>query len=195
MANIVFFDFDGTITVSDSLVDFIQYYLGKKTYYLGLLKLSPILVAYKAKIIPNYIAKEKMISYYFKGRGAGHFKKIAEKFSLECIDKVTNPKAMERIRSHQRQGDKVVIVSASIECWLDAWCKKNNFDLIATRLEIKGDKLTGKFATKNCYGIEKVNRIKKVYDLREYDYVYAYGDSRGDKELLALAHESFYNLF
>jgi phosphoserine phosphatase len=62
-----------------------------------------------------------------------------------------------------KKGHKVVIVSAFIECWLKKWCDKIN--LITTRLEIQEGKITGKFATKNCYGIEKVNRIKERYDL------------------------------
>ena len=75
------------------------------------------------------------------------------------------------------------------------WCAKYNLDLIATRLEIQDGKLTGKFATKNCYGMEKVKRIKDAYDLGQYDFVYAYGDSRGDKEMLSIANESYFKHF
>lgn len=73
--------------------------------------------------------------------------------------------------------------------------QKNGIVLIATKLEIRGSKLTGKFASQNCHCIEKVNRIKEIYDLDDYEYIYAYGDSSGDKELLALADESFYKPF
>ena len=102
---------------------------------------------------------------------------------------------MQKIKWHQEQGHKVVIVSASMESWLKTWCDKNNIDLISTRLEIKDNNLTGKFATKNCSGLEKANRVNEVYDLNDYNYIYAYGDSRGDQELLALADKSFYKPF
>jgi len=49
--------------------------------------------------------------------------------------------------------------------------------------------VTGKFLSKNCYGIEKANKVKEAYNLSDYDYIYAYGDTRGDKELLELADE------
>jgi len=195
MTSIVFFDFDGTITKKDSLVDFTQYTVGKKNYYLGLLVLSPMLFVYKFKLIPNFVAKEKFITHFFKGRNADWFQEIAEKYSLECLDKITRPKAIEKIRWHQQEGHKVVIVTASIECWLGAWCEKNGIELISTRLEIKDNMITGKFSTKNCYGIEKIKRVKEIYDLRQYERVFAYGDSRGDKELLDLADESFYKAF
>ena len=189
------FDFDGTITTKDSLVDFIQYATGKSTYYVGLLKLSPMLVAYTFKLIPNHIAKEKLIGHFFKDWDINLFQKLAEQYSSEQIDKITRPKATEKIKWHQEQGHKVVMVSASMECWLEAWCDMQNIELISTQLEMRDNKLTGKFVTKNCYGIEKANRVKKAYNLSDYDYVYAYGDSHGDKELLALADESFYKPF
>jgi phosphatidylglycerophosphatase C len=192
---IVFFDFDGTITAKDSLADFIEYAVGKTTYYTGLFILTPILIGYIFKFIPNHISKEKLIAYFFKEWDADQFQELAERYSREEIDKITRPKAIKKIRWHQEQGHKVVIVSASMECWVKAWCDKNNIDLISTRLEIKNKMLTGKFITKNCYGIEKANRVKEAYDLSQYSHIYAYGDSRGDKELLALADESFYKPF
>ena len=192
---IALFDFDGTITTSDSLVGFLQYAVGKPSYYMGLLKLSPILAAYILKIIPNYKAKELLISHFFKGWNINTFQKLADKYSFEKINKILRLKAIEKIAWHKDQGHKIVIVSASMEYWLKSWCQKNGVELIATKLEVIEDKLTGRFATKNCHGIEKVNRIKEAYDLSKYDYIFVYGDSRGDKELLALADESFYKPF
>lgn len=189
------FDFDGTITTKDSLVDFIQYVVGRPAYYLGLLRSSPILSAYALKLIPNHIAKEKLIAYFFKEWDAERFKRETDRYALKEIDKIIRPQAMEKIRWHQGKGHQVVIVSASVECWLKAWCDKNDIDLIATRLEIKENRLTGRFATKNCYGIEKANRVQESYDLSAYEYIYAYGDSRGDRELLALSDESHYKPF
>lgn len=193
--NISFFDFDGTVTRRDSLVDFTQYSVGILPYYAGLVALSPMLFAYALKIIPNYRAKEKFISYFFKGWDSDRFQTIADKYALEKIDKITRPGAIDKIKWHQRQGDKVVIVSASIENWLAKWCEKQNVELVSTQLEIVGKKITGRFLTKNCHGAEKVKRIKEIYDLDQYDHVFAYGDSKGDRELLAMADTSFYKPF
>ena len=189
------FDFDGTITTKDSLVDFIQFAVGKPGYYAGLTKLSPMLTAYTLKLIPNDIAKERLIGHFFGEWESEKFQQLAEQYSFEKIDTIVRPEAMERVRWHQEQGDHVVIVSASMECWLTGWCKKKNIELISTQLETIDGRLTGRFATKNCYGVEKANRVKEIYNLEEYDHIYAYGDSRGDRELLALANESFYKPF
>ena len=193
--NIAFFDFDGTVTTDDSLTKFIHFVVGDIKFIWGMLLLSPILTAYKLKLIPNYKAKQYMLSYFFKGMSEEKFMEVANEYSLKHMDTILRPKAMEKIAWHKEQGHKIVIVSASIECWLKPWCDENNLDLIATKLEIKDGIVTGKFLTKNCYGIEKANRVQEQYNLSDYDYIYAYGDSRGDKELLGLADESFYKTF
>ena len=195
MSAIAFFDFDGTITTDDSLLKFIRFVVGDRRFLLGLVVLSPMLVLYKLKLIPNYKAKQYMLSWFFKGMSEDAFFKVANEYSLVHIDKILRPKAIEKINWHKNQGHKVVVVSASIECWLRPWCEKNNLELIATKLEIKDDIVTGKLLSKNCYGVEKVNRIKELYNLEKYDYIYAYGDSDGDKQMLSLAHEKFYKPF
>ena len=189
---IAFFDFDGTITTDDSLIRFIRFVVGDTKFAIGMLALSPMLTAYKLKLIPNYKAKQYMLSYFFKGMIKEKFMQVANEYSLKHIDTILRPKAMEKIAWHKEQGHKIVIVSASIECWLKPWCDKHGLDLITTKLEIKDGIVTGKFLSKNCYGIEKANRVHTEYNLDDYDHIYAYGDSRGDKELLALANESFY---
>jgi phosphoserine phosphatase len=55
--------------------------------------------------------------------------------------------------------------------------------------------LTGQFDGHNCYGQEKVRRIQAALDLAHYEHIYAYGDSSGDKPMLALADEAFYKPF
>jgi phosphatidylglycerophosphatase C len=189
------FDFDGTITGKDSLPDFIQHAVGRAAYWSGLLRLSPILAAYTLKIIPNNIAKERLLAHFFAGWDAEHFQKIADQYALSRIDSIVRPEAVERMRRHQAQGDTVVVVSASMESWLQKWCELRQADLIATQLEIRAGKLTGRFATKNCYGIEKVNRIRERYNLAAYSSIHAYGDSRGDKEMLKIATVRHYREF
>jgi HAD superfamily hydrolase (TIGR01490 family) len=195
LKKLALFDFDGTITTDDSLIKFIRFVIGDIKFVAGMAVLSPMLTAYKLKLIPNYKAKQYMLSYFFKGISEEKFVKVANEYSLKHIDTILRPKAMKKITWHKEQRHKVVIVSASIECWLKPWCDKNNLALIATKIEVKDNIITGKFSTKNCYGIEKANRVQEQYNLNDYDHIYAYGDSRGDKELLELADESFYKPF
>ena len=189
------FDFDGTITTDDSFIKFIRFVVGDTRFLWGMAALSPMLTAYKLKLIPNYKAKQMMLSYFFKGMDEEKFIEVANEYSLKHIDTILRANAMERIAWHKGQKHKVVIVSASIESYVKPWCDKNGLDLIATRLEIKNGVITGNFATRNCYGIEKAKRIKDKYNLSEYSTIYAYGDSIGDREMLKIATKSYYKCF
>jgi phosphatidylglycerophosphatase C len=195
MKTLALFDFDGTITKKDSLIQFIRFGMDDAKFIWGMAVLFPMLIAYKLKFIQNYKAKQYMVAHFFNGMSEQRFNQVANEYSLNHIQSILRPKAMEKIAWHKRRGHKVVIVSASIENWLKPWCDENNLGLIATRIEIKNRIVTGGFLTKNCYGIEKSNRVNKTYNLSEYDHIYSYGDTRGDKELLALADESFYKPF
>ena len=52
------FDFDGTITTDDSLIKFIRFVVGDIKTLWGMILLSPMLITYKLKLIPNYKAKQ-----------------------------------------------------------------------------------------------------------------------------------------
>ena len=65
-----------------------------------------MLLAYKLKLISNNIAKERQIAYFFKGFDINRFQLIADKYSIEQIDKIIRPKAFEKIKWHQKNGHK-----------------------------------------------------------------------------------------
>ncbi len=185
--NLALFDFDGTLTTKDSLGEFFKYAVGNTKYYLTLIKFSPIFILWQLKIIKNYKAKEMLFKMFFNGIDEKTFKTMAENFSLNELDKILRQNTYERFQKHVKDGDRVIIVSASMRCWLDAWCEKEKVELISTELLFEDDKFTAKFATKNCHGIEKFNRINKHLNINEYDSIYAYGDSSGDTQMLEMA--------
>ncbi len=193
--NLALFDFDGTITHRDSFLDFIKYYKGKANFYQGFLKLLPTLIRYKLKIIPNWQAKETVLSYFFKNEPVEKFQQKCDAYGNTRIPAIVRPKALHKLKEHIAQGDEVYVVSASPENWLSAWCKHMGIKLLATCLETKDGKITGKMAGKNCYGPEKAKRIQAAIALKEYHQIYSYGDSPGDHDMLALAHFPHYRVF
>ena len=67
MKQIVAFDFDGTITNRDTLLEFIKFAKGKTAFYLGFLLHLPWLLAMKCHLYPNWKTKQMIFSYFFKG--------------------------------------------------------------------------------------------------------------------------------
>ena len=186
------FDFDGTITFKDSFADFIRYAVGRKKFVIGAIRLTPMLFAYALGFVRNWKAKELVSAYFFGGWDSRLLEEIAAKSSKERLPDIIRENALEKIRWHKSRGDTVVVVSASINLWLAGWCADYDLDLIATKLEVKDGRVTGRFLTKNCSGKEKKRRIEEQYDLKSFDHIYAYGDTPGDKAMLELADEKYY---
>jgi HAD superfamily hydrolase (TIGR01490 family) len=195
LKKIAFFDFDGTITKKDSLLEFIKFSKGNLRFYFGFLLNSPFLVAYKLKIISNQKAKERILQFFFGNMLLDKFEKICEDFNQQVIPGLIRPGALKEIGDLKKDNVEVVVVSASPENWIRQWTESMQVKLIATRLEVKDKKITGKIAGYNCHGKEKLNRILKEYNLEEFAAVYAYGDSSGDKLMLSLAHHQFMKPF
>ena len=195
MKKIAFFDFDGTITTKDTLLELIKYQKGKARFYTGFLINAPVLAALKLKLVSNQFAKEKVLRYFFKGMELSSFQKACDEFTTEKLPAIIRPGAIAEIKKLQELGVEVTIVSASAENWIKKWSDKIGVRLIATQLETIDKQLTGKVKGKNCNGEEKVIRIRSAYDLSQYDEIYTYGDSSGDKAMLALATKAFYKPF
>lgn len=188
-------DFDGTLTKKDTLFEIIRFVHGKRNLYAGLCRLSPYLLLYKSGMIPNWKAKEKVLTHFFGNMPYDLFQKKCEQFARERLPALVRKNALDVLRQFNDEDVKVIIVSASAENWVLPWCIAQKFECVATRLETKNGKITGKISGKNCYGIEKVNRIRQAIDLSEYKTICVYGDSKGDKPMLALATHAHYRAF
>lgn len=193
---IAFFDFDGTVISKDSMYLFLKFSSPNIiTFYYKLILFSPYYFLLLCNIISNQKAKEKLISFFFKNKTVISLNKKAKEFSLNIIDEFLIVEANKKIDHHLKEGHEVVVVSASLELWLKDWCEKRKVKLIATKLEMVNGSFSGKMKTKNCYGIEKVNRIKQQYQLTNYETIYCYGDSIGDTEMLAIGHKKYYRKY
>ena len=196
------FDFDGTLTTRDTLIAFIRYAKGTRAFVLGFLLHAHLLVLMKLKLYPNWKAKQKVFSYFFKGMSLEDFDDLCQRFAADNRQ-LLRPEGVRTLEQARTAGADIVIVSASIDNWVKPFF--TNLDgladnlpkitVLGTQIEIADRKLTGRFLTKNCYGQEKVNRILALYPNRSEYTLTAYGDSRGDKELLVFADEAHYKPF
>jgi HAD superfamily hydrolase (TIGR01490 family) len=192
---LVLFDFDGTITTKDTFLEFIIFYHGSFKFLSGFSLLSPILILHLLKVVPNWRAKEFVLAWFFKNESEEYFNNKCDQFCREIVPSLVRKQALETLRAHQAKGQEVVVVSASAENWVRPWCNTMDVTCIATRLEVVNGKLTGKILKKNCYGEEKVCRLKEEFNITDFDSIIAYGDSSGDRQMLSLAQEQFYKPF
>jgi len=191
------FDFDGTISTRDSLLPFLLYRFSALRIAWGALLLIPFLLAYLLGFAGRQRTKERLFEQFFFGVELSEFQKHATDFSEKRLGRLIRPNALERIKWHKEQGHQLVVISASVGYYLEPWAKANGFEaVIASKLATNAGRITGRLAGLNCRAEEKVRRLKEYLGSQNKDYtLYAYGDSRGDKELLEFADHSFYRFF
>jgi phosphatidylglycerophosphatase C len=194
-SRLVLFDFDGTITTKDTLIEFVRFYRGRKQFLLGMLMLAPILGLLTLKAIPNWRAKQCFLARFFKGESLTNFNTRCYQFSTTVLPALIRPEAQKAILLYGKQNATIAVVTASAENWVKPWCDKFGLICLATQLETIDGVITGNLVGRNCYGDEKVCRVKDHFNLEQYDEIIAYGDSRGDREMLALAHKKYYKPF
>lgn len=189
------FDFDGTITRGDSFALFLKFVLGAK-FYIRVLENLPSLALYKLGLRDNESTKQSVLNSCLGGLEVEILKSKCEAFCPSLLA-FCKSSALERLEWHKAQGHKVILVSASFEEYLSPLCRMWQIELLATRMEAVDGRLTGRLASPNCYGPEKERRIRASYDLAAFESIYAYGDTRGDKEMLGLAspNQAFFRFF
>lgn len=192
---LVLFDFDGTITTKDTLIELVHFYRGRKNYLLGMLMLSPVMVLYALKLIPNWKAKQFFLARFFRGEKLEHFNRQCVLFSTNILPSLVRRGAQEAIERYKSENATIAVVSASAENWVKPWCDQHGLICLATRLESKGGIITGRINGRNCYGDEKVCRITAHFNITSFRTIIAYGDSSGDRPMMELAHEGHYKPF
>ena len=189
------FDFDGTLTRRDTLIEFIRFVKGYKAFLLCFLRYSPLLVLMKLGLYPNWKAKQRVFSHCFRGMAVDTFNSLCSRFASDKA-RLMRPKGMKKLREVLAEGGKVVVVSASVNNWVEPFFAGiGGVYVVGTMVEEREGVLTGRFLTKNCYGEEKVTRLLQLFPERTQYWLTAYGDSRGDFELLDFANESYYRPF
>ena len=193
------FDFDGTLTTSDTLLEFIKYAKGRSRFLMVFLMYSPLLVMMKLHLYPNWKAKQQIFAHLFADMRIEKFDALCRGFAEEN-QHLLRPKGITLVHEALVAGAQVFIVSASIDNWVRPFFDIRNLkgvQVLGTQIEVEDGKLTGNFKSNNCYGKEKVHRIAealKSFERSEYE-IEAFGDSRGDKEMLAFADKGHFKPF
>ncbi len=193
--NLALFDFDGTLTRADTMFAFARHAVGLPRFALGMAALTPALVAHALGLLPAARAKERFLARFFGGWPASRLAEAGRLFCREVLPGTMRPGALERVAWHRARGDRILVVSASCEAWLAPFCEAHGLELVATRLEVRDGLVTGRLASANCNGVEKVNRIRALLDPAGYAEIHAYGDSPGDRPMLDLATERHWRPF
>lgn len=179
------FDFDGTLTRDDTFISFACHALGKWNLFRGIVRNIPHLVRWKLGMVEGSYAKEKLYSTLYKGKSKEKIREAAHDFIPEYREEM-----IEILKRHVESGDKVYLITASLDLWMRDIADTLKVSLICTLTSVNSDGLLdGKFASPNCYGGEKLKRLLKeennLYDC--YLTVYGNEPGGGDASLFKIA--------
>lgn len=201
LPTIAAFDFDGTLTHSDTLIPFLRYSFGTKTTAFKLLALLPRLSLFLIGKVTRQKAKELILAKFLKGMPLSQVEELGMKFAEGPLMGLIKPEGLARFHWHKDKGHTCILVSANLSFYLGPLVTIMGFDhvIASTAAVDKRNCLTGNLLGSNCYGQEKMNRLtallEPILGPRSQYTLYAYGNSRGDAELLASADHPFYCRF
>jgi phosphatidylglycerophosphatase C len=190
MTGVAAFDFDGTLIEGDSFVPFLVSVVGKRAFAGALVRSTPTL----ALGVSRDVMKAALISRLLRGYPYAELRACGEAFAAGLAARV-RPSMAERLAWHRGEGHRLVMVSASLDVYLWPLGQRLGFDaILATSLEIGQDgRLTGRLNGANVRRAEKAARLRgwlgDELDGAPYE-LWAYGDSAGDRELLAMANHA-----
>ena len=190
--NLALFDFDGTITTREMFPDFMRFAVTPRRLACGQVLLAPLVAGYRLGVVPGNAVRAAIVAFGFRGVAEQDIRRAGEAFASDIFAGALRANAMERIRWHQAQGDRVVVVSGSLEVYLSPWCEQHGLELLCSRLAATDGVLNGRYLGAQCVGKEKARQIRERYDPGEYAAVYAYGDTHEDDEMLAMADHRYF---
>lgn len=194
--SIVVFDFDGTITTRDTFALFLRYYAGNTKWAFNIFTLIPVFAAYGLRIIDRNAVKRSVIRRFFSNQPVEKLNQRATQFAKDVIPGLIRPAAQSALNVFKKAPESLYICSASISPYLNVWAADQGIThVLATDLEVKDKLYTGNIQGWNIWGPGKIRRIQAEFAPKKVQIREAFGDSRGDKELLHAADVSHWKPF
>ena len=188
------FDVDGTLTVRDCVVPFMRRVSGAGGFMRICASSSPRILRMLKNRDRDGI-KELFVRQVFTGRSVEQVNALGVEFAARVAEGWLRADVAERMRWHQREGHVVVLVSASLDPYLEPLGDLCEADaVLCTTLEQRDGEYTGGLVGGNCRARQKVERLHQwmtTAGIEQSALKYAYGDSAGDVELLAAAELPF----
>jgi phosphatidylglycerophosphatase C len=182
------FDFDGTLTRRDTLVPFLATVAGRATVLRALSAESPRLALAAPGRGDRDVVKERVLSRVLAGRPYADVEAAGRAFGAELMRSEITTDGRDRIAWHLREGHEVVIVSASLDVYLGEVARALGVAHVLCTALVTDERgnCTGQLRGANCRGAEMATRLRALFGDDDVE-LWAYGNSHGDDEMLALA--------
>jgi phosphatidylglycerophosphatase C len=197
ISTVAAFDLDGTLTEGGSVFKWLRFVGGtRRAWMAALARCGPLAWGVLRSGPAADRAKESLFFGVLNGRTQSDVAASSRGFATQHLAKRARERYVQRLKWHLDQGHHVVVVSASPELYVQVVAQTlGAHGAVGTRLAVDPlGRLTGGYLGKNCRGEEKLRRLHEwmeSLDLGDDAEIYAYGNSRGDRRMLAGANFAF----
>ena len=176
------FDLDGTITRHDTLVPYLIGYGRRHPSGLWRLWRLPFSLArFALGLSGRGRLKSSVIRQVMLGAPRAQVEDWSEEFCRSGLPTLVHPKALAAIDRHRQAGDRLVLLSASVDLYVPAIARALGFDeAICTGVSWSGDRLEGRLTTANRRDEEKRRCIAQLRAAHPGLPIAAYGNAASD---------------
>ena len=183
------FDVDGTLTTRDCVRPFLERAAGRHRLITSMFR-RPLATIVAAVRRDRDRFKEIIVGGSLRGKLVADVETIGEQFAQYVLVNWLRPDTLRRLRWHQQAGHRIVLVSASLAAYVRPLALRLGIDdVLCTDAARSGDRYGDRLIGLNCRADEKRRRLEQWLEEQRWAHaeVWAYGNSAGDRELLARA--------
>lgn len=190
---VAIFDLDYTLTKRGTWGRFVWTTVKFKPHLWLPLLISTIgfQISYKRGKIARGAVKKNMMRWSIQNLPRERLEKIAQDFAENEVANGLRPGGIAALDYHRNEGHHLIIASAAVDIIVRPISQNLGIeDFVSTELAWdENGRLKEDFASPNCYGEAKLNRVKKLFEDREEppERIYFYSDSRADLPVLDFA--------
>ena len=183
---LVIFDLDGTLTRRDTLIPYLSGFLVRHPWRIFRTLHLPVVLA---MFFLGFISHARLKEYFLTAFLGGATREQIQQWSSTFIEKLRanglRERGLKALKAHIASSDHTVLLSASLDFYVNELGTELGFDkVICTSAEWSNDRLTGRLASANHRGQEKVRQLELLKSSFPDTYITAYADNDSDLELL-----------
>lgn len=185
---ITFFDMDKTLLTRSSGLLYVRYLMGRRLISVNeLINVMIISMEYSLNWL-NFPKAMARMSKSVKGGDAIATKTMCDKWFADSLIHYIAPRALGRLREHERKGDVTILLSASPQFAVEPVASYLKVPYCCTQVEIIDNKFTGQVVGMHCYAEGKKywgERIVRERNESLQDCTF-YSDSYSDHWLMEI---------
>jgi HAD superfamily phosphoserine phosphatase-like hydrolase len=184
------FDLDGTITRRDTLWPFLRGWARRHPRPGFWPRVAAALARFPFDR-DRGLLKSRLIRVAMRDAGRADVEAWSSVYVAGLGDAELCPGALAGIQRHRAAGDRLVLLSASVDLYVPCIASRLGFDeAICTEVAWRGERLDGALRTENRRAAEKRRCVEALRARHPGAHLVAYGNARSDFEHFAAADEA-----